>query len=237
KEAIPSSKPVVFCHRCGTGRMKEVVRKVTLKGGLIKEFPSYRCTRKGCQAFKPIREFETHQQSPPMYVIIRPFLPDIPTVFCHRCETPMKEWVRKVHIEGVLVKEYANYYRCTRSGCKAYNAKRVVKHPKLARKTSETRIKREQIVKEESLSSLPVVEIPLDPNEPVYCICQKASMDEMICCENPACIVEWYHLQCMGMSEGPPPGVRWFCESCRDSFKHIHNQWNYEANEPPPKIK
>ncbi|GMR61344.1 hypothetical protein PMAYCL1PPCAC_31539 [Pristionchus mayeri] len=115
----------------------------------------------------------------------------------------MKEWVRKVHIEGVLVKEYANYYRCTRSGCKAYNAKRVVKHPKLARKTSETRIKREQsvmeqpeqspggsttqsgtqIVKEESLSSLPVVEIPLDPNEPVYCIARRASMDEMICCE------------------------------------------------------
>ncbi|GMR48545.1 hypothetical protein PMAYCL1PPCAC_18740, partial [Pristionchus mayeri] len=81
--------------------------------------------------------------------------------------------------------------------------------------------------------NVPVVEMPVDPNEPVYCTCNQVSFGEMVCCDNPDCKVEWFHFQCVGMTAGPPQHVKWFCEICRPAFKQIPNQWNYETNEPP----
>ncbi|GMR61343.1 hypothetical protein PMAYCL1PPCAC_31538, partial [Pristionchus mayeri] len=235
ESATQSDKPVVSCHRCGMGRMKEIVRKVRHPGGLIREYPCYRCTRHGCQAYKAKPKMEPKVEQPEKSPGVNSPQSDLSGVFCHRCEAPMKECVRKRLCNGII-KEYPSY-RCTRAGCRALKSLRVLEHPELARELAPGRSTTESVVEEESPSIVPVVEMPVDPDEPVYCICQQVSMDEMICCENPDCSVEWYHLQCVGMREGPPPGVRWFCESCRDSFKHILNQWNYEANEPPPKVK
>ncbi|GMR32162.1 hypothetical protein PMAYCL1PPCAC_02357, partial [Pristionchus mayeri] len=81
--------------------------------------------------------------------------------------------------------------------------------------------------------NVPAVEMPVDPNEPVYCTCHQVSFGEMICCDNPDCKVEWFHFQCVGMTAGPSNNVKWFCEACRPSFKGTANQWNYETNEPP----
>lgn len=85
--------------------------------------------------------------------------------------------------------------------------------------------------------NVPVVEMPVDPNEPVYCTCHQVSFGEMVCCDNTDCKVEWFHFQCVGMVSGPPANVKWYCENCRGSFKHVANQWNYETNEPPKKSR
>lgn len=53
-----------------------------------------------------------------------------------------------------------------------------------------------------------------DGVEPVYCICQQVSFGEMIACDNAdKCPYEWFHLECVGLSEAPSD--RWFCPICR----------------------
>lgn len=40
-----------------------------------------------------------------------------------------------------------------------------------------------------------------DPNEPVYCFCQRVSFGDMIGCDNDECKYGWFHLACLGLSE------------------------------------
>ncbi|RIA84930.1 hypothetical protein C1645_394126 [Glomus cerebriforme] len=51
-----------------------------------------------------------------------------------------------------------------------------------------------------------------DPNEPVYCICRQVSYGEMIGCDGENCPVEWYHIDCVGLSAVPEG--RWYCDHC-----------------------
>jgi len=51
-----------------------------------------------------------------------------------------------------------------------------------------------------------------DPNEPVYCSCKRVSWGQMVACENPDCVIEWYHFGCVGLKEEPSI---WYCPSCR----------------------
>ncbi|CAG8583899.1 9488_t:CDS:10 [Acaulospora morrowiae] len=53
---------------------------------------------------------------------------------------------------------------------------------------------------------------PIDPNEPVYCVCRQVSFGEMIGCDGENCPFEWYHLDCVGL-KAVPEG-RWFCDHC-----------------------
>lgn len=55
-------------------------------------------------------------------------------------------------------------------------------------------------------------ELPVDPNEPTYCICNQVSWGEMIACDNPDCKIEWFHFQCVGLKEHPKG--KWYCPSC-----------------------
>ncbi|GMT12814.1 hypothetical protein PFISCL1PPCAC_4111, partial [Pristionchus fissidentatus] len=61
---------------------------------------------------------------------------------------------------------------------------------------------------------LPPSQMPIDPEEPLYCTCNQVSYGEMVCCSNDECAIEWFHFQCMGMESGPPPGVSWYCPDC-----------------------
>ncbi|TNY23918.1 hypothetical protein DMC30DRAFT_372177 [Rhodotorula diobovata] len=56
------------------------------------------------------------------------------------------------------------------------------------------------------------VNMPIDPNEPTYCYCNRVSFGEMIACENEDCSREWFHLGCVGL-EKAPEGV-WYCDDC-----------------------
>jgi hypothetical protein len=58
----------------------------------------------------------------------------------------------------------------------------------------------------------------IDPNEPRYCLCGDVSFGTMICCENPDCDREWFHLDCVGLSEVPSRTAKWYCPECRVKF-------------------
>ncbi|OJJ00255.1 hypothetical protein ASPVEDRAFT_51482 [Aspergillus versicolor CBS 583.65] len=55
----------------------------------------------------------------------------------------------------------------------------------------------------------------IDVNEPRYCLCGDVSFGTMICCENQDCDREWFHLDCVGLSEVPSRTTKWYCPECR----------------------
>ncbi|CAB3409422.1 unnamed protein product [Caenorhabditis bovis] len=58
------------------------------------------------------------------------------------------------------------------------------------------------------------MEMPIDPNEPLYCTCHSVSFGEMIACDNDDCPTEWFHFACVGLTKVPEEGT-WYCPSCR----------------------
>ncbi|GIY27285.1 hypothetical protein CEXT_698851 [Caerostris extrusa] len=48
-----------------------------------------------------------------------------------------------------------------------------------------------------------------DPNEPRYCICNQVSYGDMVACDHKDCPFEWFHYQCVGITQ--PPKGKWFC--------------------------
>jgi len=62
-----------------------------------------------------------------------------------------------------------------------------------------------------------VLAMPIDPNEPTYCICQEVSWGEMIGCDNNDCPIEWFHFECMGLTTKPKG--KWYCPKCINLFK------------------
>ncbi|PGH35506.1 hypothetical protein GX50_01608 [[Emmonsia] crescens] len=55
----------------------------------------------------------------------------------------------------------------------------------------------------------------IDPNEPRYCLCGDVSFGTMICCEDNDCDKEWFHLDCVGLTEVPSRTAKWYCPECR----------------------
>lgn len=41
-------------------------------------------------------------------------------------------------------------------------------------------------------------ELAVDPNEPLYCSCQRVSFGDMVACEAETCPIEWFHYECVG---------------------------------------
>ncbi|KAI1413691.1 hypothetical protein F5Y13DRAFT_179399 [Hypoxylon sp. FL1857] len=64
----------------------------------------------------------------------------------------------------------------------------------------------------------------IDPEEPRYCLCNRVSFGIMIQCDNvdklttphvQNCKQEWFHLECVGLSEIPARTTKWYCPECR----------------------
>jgi len=62
-----------------------------------------------------------------------------------------------------------------------------------------------------------VLDMPVDPNEPTYCLCQQVSYGEMIGCDNQDCPIEWFHFGCMSLTTKPKG--KWYCPKCIPMFK------------------
>ncbi|XP_036154186.1 inhibitor of growth protein 4 isoform X4 [Myotis myotis] len=77
-----------------------------------------------------------------------------------------------------------------------------------------------------------VLDMPVDPNEPTYCLCHQVSYGEMIGCDNPdvrtilpqdggfwghECSIEWFHFACVGLTT--KPRGKWFCPRCSQERK------------------
>ncbi|WOL05788.1 PHD finger protein ING1 isoform X2 [Canna indica] len=61
------------------------------------------------------------------------------------------------------------------------------------------------------------LELPVDPNEPTYCICNQVSFGKMVACDNSSCKIEWFHFDCVGLKEQPKG--KWYCPSCSGQQK------------------
>ncbi|XP_010466802.1 PREDICTED: PHD finger protein ING1-like [Camelina sativa] len=56
------------------------------------------------------------------------------------------------------------------------------------------------------------LDLPVDPNEPTYCVCNQVSYGEMVACDNNECKIEWFHFGCVGLKEQPKG--KWYCPDC-----------------------
>ncbi|KAK4106882.1 hypothetical protein N658DRAFT_415937 [Parathielavia hyrcaniae] len=56
----------------------------------------------------------------------------------------------------------------------------------------------------------------IDPHEARYCLCNRVSFGTMIQCDNvDNCKQEWFHLECVGLSDIPARTTKWYCPDCR----------------------
>ncbi|ORY99467.1 hypothetical protein BCR43DRAFT_472183 [Syncephalastrum racemosum] len=60
-------------------------------------------------------------------------------------------------------------------------------------------------------------DLPIDPNEPLYCYCQQVSYGEMVACDNSDCEIEWFHLACVDLKTVPKG--KWYCNNCYQKMK------------------
>lgn len=63
-------------------------------------------------------------------------------------------------------------------------------------------------------------DVPIDPDEPRYCLCGDVSWGTMIACDNEDnCEKEWFHLSCVGLDGMPPRRTKWYCPDCRRKLR------------------
>lgn len=80
------------------------------------------------------------------------------------------------------------------------------------KKDRNKRISRRVNDREKERSASPQ-EIPIDPDEPTYCLCDQVSFGEMIGCDNDLCPIEWFHFSCVQLTTKPKG--KWYCPRCR----------------------
>ncbi|KAF1818538.1 uncharacterized protein K489DRAFT_327304 [Dissoconium aciculare CBS 342.82] len=51
-------------------------------------------------------------------------------------------------------------------------------------------------------------------DETLYCLCQKVSFGDMVGCDNDDCEYQWFHYNCVGVTEEPKG--EWLCPTCRN---------------------
>ncbi|ETO66214.1 hypothetical protein F444_16550 [Phytophthora nicotianae P1976] len=56
-------------------------------------------------------------------------------------------------------------------------------------------------------------DLPIDPNEPIYCSCRRVSFGQMVGCDNDDCKYEWFHFGCVGLAD--QPAGKWYCQDCK----------------------
>uniref|UniRef100_G1PZC8 Zinc finger PHD-type domain-containing protein n=1 Tax=Myotis lucifugus TaxID=59463 RepID=G1PZC8_MYOLU len=56
-------------------------------------------------------------------------------------------------------------------------------------------------------------DLPIDPNELTYCLCNQVSYGEMTGCGNDECPIEWFHFSCVGLNHKPKGKCS--CPRCR----------------------
>ncbi|CBY09529.1 unnamed protein product [Oikopleura dioica] len=73
-------------------------------------------------------------------------------------------------------------------------------------------------------SNQKVTDMPVDPNEPTYCFCNRVAFGDMVGCDNPNCLIDWFHFDCVGLKRKPVGD--WFCETCKcERKKKIKNKF------------
>ncbi|RWS11801.1 inhibitor of growth protein 4-like protein [Dinothrombium tinctorium] len=103
-------------------------------------------------------------------------------------------------------------------GKAAFNPKNVIKEETDKGRRKQKTLNETNVANVSSSSALSitgsneVLDMPVDPNEPTYCLCHQVSYGEMIGCDNPDCPIEWFHFGCVGLTMKPKG--KWFCPKC-----------------------
>ncbi|KAI8995026.1 hypothetical protein BDB01DRAFT_737015 [Pilobolus umbonatus] len=74
-----------------------------------------------------------------------------------------------------------------------------------------------QDAKQHAQNAVSLSDLPIDPNEPVYCYCEQVSFGKMVACDNEECEIEWFHIECVGLKT--PPKGKWYCDRCIDKLR------------------
>ncbi|VDD92256.1 unnamed protein product [Enterobius vermicularis] len=56
-----------------------------------------------------------------------------------------------------------------------------------------------------------------DSDQRVYCWCRQKSFGSMVGCDNNGCPYEWFHYDCVKLTQ--PPKGKWYCPYCSDAMK------------------
>jgi len=55
----------------------------------------------------------------------------------------------------------------------------------------------------------------LQKKSKLWCLCRgPEGLDDMVACDNENCVVQWFHLRCVGLSEAPSASEPWLCATC-----------------------
>ncbi|CAB3977095.1 Chromatin modification-related YNG2 [Paramuricea clavata] len=66
-----------------------------------------------------------------------------------------------------------------------------------------------------------------------FCLCGNDDNDEMVMCENKKCKYQWFHYQCVVMTEDTVPDGEWFCPSCEEKKRKFHGNHHVKVEELP----
>ncbi|KAF7186322.1 Inhibitor of growth protein 3 [Pseudocercospora fuligena] len=98
------------------------------------------------------------------------------------------------------------------------SAKVGVSQRKAAPRKRGQNLKKDSAAPPDPLVTLEPEEV-IDPDEPRYCICGDVSWGTMIACDNDDCEKEWFHLDCVALTDLPPRRTKWYCPDCRKKLK------------------
>jgi len=61
--------------------------------------------------------------------------------------------------------------------------------------------------------------------EKKYCKCQQISYGQMICCDNPDCKIQWFHIKCVDIDDPNKLEKQWYCsDECRINAENIEQK-------------
>jgi inhibitor of growth protein 3 len=68
-------------------------------------------------------------------------------------------------------------------------------------------------------------------DETKYCTCRQISYGAMVACDNEECEIEWFHYDCVGITQ--PPKGKWFCLECTKKMSSIehHNTSSHQQTQ------
>ncbi|OJD40399.1 phd finger domain protein [Diplodia corticola] len=58
-----------------------------------------------------------------------------------------------------------------------------------------------------------------DGDQERFCYCNGVSYGEMIGCDNPDCLRQWFHYACVGITKEPNKKAKWYCDDCKEKMK------------------
>jgi len=74
----------------------------------------------------------------------------------------------------------------------------------------------ENVEQQQQIQQQPLLPALPGPKLFCYCQCPHDEVSEMIGCDAPGCLLEWFHFECVGILV--PPEGRWYCPQCSKKY-------------------